>query len=188
MLVLEQHDQAGGCCHTFVDKGFEFDVGIHYVGEMAEGTFCRVLVDQLCESGIKWSECDKIYDTVVLGVGGENRKEIPIPAGRDNLMHSLIDRFPQEEKGIRQFFGILKRLRRSTMVLSLLKTLPQWFVSLLIASGLPGWLHPELAYYTRSLTSMLDQLFSDHELKAVLAYSFGDYGTNITMTLCCVYF
>jgi hypothetical protein len=28
VLVLEQHDQAGGCCHTFHDKGFEFDTGI----------------------------------------------------------------------------------------------------------------------------------------------------------------
>mgnify|MGYP001791614240 CR=1 FL=1 len=27
VLVLEQHDQAGGCCHTFVEKGYEFDVG-----------------------------------------------------------------------------------------------------------------------------------------------------------------
>lgn len=27
VLVLEQHDQAGGCCHTFQEKGFEFDVG-----------------------------------------------------------------------------------------------------------------------------------------------------------------
>ena len=30
VLVLEQHDQAGGCCHTFVDKGYEFDTGILY--------------------------------------------------------------------------------------------------------------------------------------------------------------
>jgi all-trans-retinol 13,14-reductase len=27
VLVLEQHDQAGGCCHTFIEKGYEFDVG-----------------------------------------------------------------------------------------------------------------------------------------------------------------
>ena len=27
VLVLEQHDQAGGCCHSYVEKGFEFDVG-----------------------------------------------------------------------------------------------------------------------------------------------------------------
>lgn len=27
VLVLEQHDQAGGCCHTFEQHGIEFDVG-----------------------------------------------------------------------------------------------------------------------------------------------------------------
>lgn len=27
VLVLEQHDRAGGCCHTFSEKGYEFDVG-----------------------------------------------------------------------------------------------------------------------------------------------------------------
>lgn len=27
VLILEQHDQAGGCTHTFENKGFEFDVG-----------------------------------------------------------------------------------------------------------------------------------------------------------------
>lgn len=27
VLVLEQHDQAGGCCHTFQERGNEFDVG-----------------------------------------------------------------------------------------------------------------------------------------------------------------
>jgi len=27
VLVLEQHDQAGGCCHTFQERGTEFDVG-----------------------------------------------------------------------------------------------------------------------------------------------------------------
>ena len=28
VLVLEQHDRAGGCCHTFIEKGYEFDVGV----------------------------------------------------------------------------------------------------------------------------------------------------------------
>lgn len=32
VLVLEQHDQAGGCCHTYIEKGFEFDVGEFTVG------------------------------------------------------------------------------------------------------------------------------------------------------------
>lgn len=27
VLVLEQHGKLGGCCHTFSEKGFEFDTG-----------------------------------------------------------------------------------------------------------------------------------------------------------------
>lgn len=27
VLVLEQHDQCGGCCHSFFEKGYEFDTG-----------------------------------------------------------------------------------------------------------------------------------------------------------------
>ena len=39
VLVLEQHDQAGGCCHTFIDHGYEFDVGIHYIGQVFKSYF-----------------------------------------------------------------------------------------------------------------------------------------------------
>lgn len=27
VLVLEQHGKLGGCCHTFTEKGYEFDTG-----------------------------------------------------------------------------------------------------------------------------------------------------------------
>lgn len=36
VLVLEQHYVAGGACHTFKSKGYEFATGIHYVGELEE--------------------------------------------------------------------------------------------------------------------------------------------------------
>ena len=43
VLILEQHDQAGGCCHSYLDKGYEFDVGIHYIGDMGYPTLTKVL-------------------------------------------------------------------------------------------------------------------------------------------------
>lgn len=33
VLVLEQHGKLGGCCHTFSEKGFEFDAGKRGHGE-----------------------------------------------------------------------------------------------------------------------------------------------------------
>ena len=33
-LVIEQHYIAGGCTHSFVEHGYEFDTGVHYVGNI----------------------------------------------------------------------------------------------------------------------------------------------------------
>ena len=178
VLVLEQHDQAGGCCHTYVEKGFEFDVGIHYIGEMVEGTLQRTLLDQISESGTEWVKLEDVYDDVIIGGGEEpeKRKTFPIPSGRGKLMESLIKSFPDEEKGIRKYFDILKKIRRSMVYLVLIKVLPLWLVRLLISSSLLRRLVPSLVYFRRSLTDVLNELVTNQELKAVLAYSFGDYG------------
>ena len=179
VLVLEQHDQAGGCCHTFVEKGFEFDVGVHYIGEMAEGTLTRVLLDQLTESGTEWDKLEDVYDTVVIGLGEDDasrRKTFPIHSGRNKLMESLLERFPGEEKAIRKFFSILKQVRSSSVGVSMLKLLPLSVSQCLVSTGLFLRMFPVLAYFRRSLTDMLNELTDNKELKAVLAYSYGDYG------------
>jgi hypothetical protein len=33
VAVFEQNETVGGCTHTFEKEGYEFDVGVHYVGE-----------------------------------------------------------------------------------------------------------------------------------------------------------
>ncbi|XP_048089849.1 inactive all-trans-retinol 13,14-reductase-like [Alosa alosa] len=44
VLVLEQHDTTGGCCHTFTEKGFEFDVDIQTHAQMMKpGKACVLL-------------------------------------------------------------------------------------------------------------------------------------------------
>lgn len=47
VLVLEQNAQVGGCCHTFNHKGYEFDVGVHYVGQMGTGHIDHFLMQQV---------------------------------------------------------------------------------------------------------------------------------------------
>ena len=62
VLVLEQHDQAGGCCHTFINKGYEFDIGIHYVGGMSDNnpSVSKVLLDQISDGQIGWKELSNL--------------------------------------------------------------------------------------------------------------------------------
>ena len=58
----------------------------------------------------------------------------------------------------------------------MLKLLPQAVSHCLISSGLMSWLCPAFSYYSRSLSDVLNELTQNKELRAVLAYSYGDYG------------
>ena len=51
VLVLERHYIAGGFTHVFKRKGFEWDVGIHYIGEVQrEGAIIKNLFDYIVGS------------------------------------------------------------------------------------------------------------------------------------------
>ena len=62
--MLEQHDRAGGCCHTFIEKGYEFDVGVHYICDVTQDGLNKTLVEQLSEGQLQWQPMDQEYDVV----------------------------------------------------------------------------------------------------------------------------
>eukprot|EP00058_Branchiostoma_floridae_P011490 XP_002596978.1 hypothetical protein BRAFLDRAFT_121337 [Branchiostoma floridae] len=107
VLVLEQHDQAGGCCHTFVDKGFEFDVGIHYVGEICNRLPNQVITEQITEGQLQWEEMDEEYDTIALG-SFDKPRWIPMKKGYENFKNNLLQHFPEEGKAINEFVSRLQ--------------------------------------------------------------------------------
>ena len=55
VLVLEQHDVAGGCTHTFEEKGFEFDTGVHYCGSMVAHS---AILRRLSGGKVPWCATD----------------------------------------------------------------------------------------------------------------------------------
>ncbi|KAL7548163.1 hypothetical protein ACHAWF_011456 [Thalassiosira exigua] len=59
MLVLEQHDIAGGNLHTFTEEGYEFDTGLHYIGGKIgdKRSPQRKLLDYIIdEEGVEWEK------------------------------------------------------------------------------------------------------------------------------------
>jgi phytoene dehydrogenase-like protein len=68
VLVLEQHDIAGGATHTFEEKGFAFDVGVHYLGERLTSKWTspvRRLFDAASDGKLEWSKCAPDFDHAV---------------------------------------------------------------------------------------------------------------------------
>ena len=54
VLVLERHYTAGGFTHVFKRSGYEWDVGMHYVGDMGrETSFSRRLSDYITDGHLK---------------------------------------------------------------------------------------------------------------------------------------
>ena len=47
--------------------GFEFDVGIHYIGECANNTLTHTFVNQITEGQLEWAPVGDVIDKVELG-------------------------------------------------------------------------------------------------------------------------
>ena len=107
VLVLEQHDQAGGSCHVFTEKGFEFDIGKHYVGNMNEGTLSHVLADQLTGGKLQWAPLDDIYDVLAMGENYQHRYEYPL--GYENHINILLANSLMKRKLFESFSNICEK-------------------------------------------------------------------------------
>ncbi|XP_078125690.1 all-trans-retinol 13,14-reductase [Sander vitreus] len=175
VLVLEQHDRAGGCCHTFTEKGFEFDVGIHYIGDLLEHKPFRCMLDHLTNGQLQWEPLENPFDQVVLGPP-ENRRRYPIYSGRTRFPEELKKCFPGEEKAIDEYLKLVKKTNRGIWLLALLKTCPIPVAKFLIYTGLVKHLSFFFKMAPRSLTEVVNELTENKELRAVFTYIFGTYG------------
>lgn len=68
VIVLEQHYTAGGFTHTFQRKNYEWDVGIHYIGEVSrEDSAMRQLFNKITDDKLKWQDMGEVYDRIFIG-------------------------------------------------------------------------------------------------------------------------
>ncbi|XP_075419189.1 all-trans-retinol 13,14-reductase [Tenrec ecaudatus] len=181
VLVLEQHTKAGGCCHTFGENGLEFDTGIHYIGQMEEGSVGRFMLDQITEGQLDWASLASPFDIMILE-GPSGRKEFPMCSGKAAFMQGLKEKFPQEEAAIDKYMQLVKVVSRGAIHAIFLKLLPLPVARLLCKSGLLTRFSPFLRASTQSLSEVLRQLPASPELRAVLSYIFPTYGVTPSHT------
>ncbi|KAK2522410.1 LOW QUALITY PROTEIN: all-trans-retinol 13,14-reductase-like [Columba livia] len=170
VLVLEQHDQAGGCTHTFQEQDTEFDVGIHYVGQMHEGSMLRVALDQLTEGQLRWQRLPDPYDEVALGP-----RRFHLRSGKTAFAAALEEQFPAERAAIAEFMRVSKMASRHVALLAVLKLVPRWVATLLVRTGLIYRISPVFRVAATSHSDAVARLTADPDLRALLSYLF--YGT-----------
>ena len=68
ILVLERHYVAGGYTHVFRRKGYEWDVGLHYIGEVnREGSAAWCMFNYVTEGRMQWEDMGEVYDCIRFG-------------------------------------------------------------------------------------------------------------------------
>uniref|UniRef100_A0A8C7TT71 Amine oxidase domain-containing protein n=1 Tax=Oncorhynchus mykiss TaxID=8022 RepID=A0A8C7TT71_ONCMY len=179
VVVLEQHDQAGGCTHTFENQGFEFDVGIHYLGQLHENSMFRVALDQISEGQIQFNRLEQHFDTLILGQG-EDRRDYHILSGKTEMAESLKRQFPDDVEALNEYFKYMKvlcvcvhvRAARRINLLAGLKMMPMWLVDFLARTGLLERISSVFRMAITKHTEKMATLTKNKDLHALSAYLF----------------
>ena len=115
VLVVERHDLAGGNATVFrrhhQGAEYEFDVGVHYIGECQPGGLFPVILGALgVGDRIAFRPLDPDgFDTVVLpGV------ELHVPAGWDAYTERLVDAVPGDRAAVERCMQILRDVAKET--------------------------------------------------------------------------
>jgi all-trans-retinol 13,14-reductase len=99
VLVLERHYIAGGYTHVFHRPGYEWDVGLHYVGQVQDETsVVRKAFDQITNGQLQWEPMPDVYERFVIG-----DKVYEFVSGVDRFRDRLHDYFPGESVAIDQY-------------------------------------------------------------------------------------
>lgn len=172
VLVLEKHNIPGGCGTSFRRGRFEFEVALHQlngIGPKEKPGPLRELFDEYgITDKIDWIPIDTLFKINLPGGKG-----VSIPADKEEAVVSLSKDFPREAGSIRRYFDMvwefneklaefMAQSAQSTGEASELK-------KKILKFGFPKK-YPVLAKYAvRSTQDVLDEFFTDTELKLCLS-------------------
>ncbi|TVR77963.1 MAG: NAD(P)/FAD-dependent oxidoreductase [Chitinophagaceae bacterium] len=168
VLVLEKHYTAGGFTHVFKRKGYEWDVGIHYIGSVDnDKSALKKIFDYVSDNKVKWADMGEVYDRIVIG-----EKIYNFVKGTKNFKAKLKLYFPEDKEAIDAYVDLIFKVSGLSKNFFVEKALPP-VVSFVAGSFLRK---PFLKYASQTTQAVLSKLTNNNELIKVLTAQFGDYG------------
>lgn len=161
-LLLERHNVPGGCGTSFVRGDFEFEVALHQLSGMGteEKPFVmRKLFHKLgVMDKVTFVQEHSLYRLVVPGT-----LDITLPASWSGIKQLLQERFPEEYEPIARFMQVCEQITVEGYT-----ALPQARRTgdeAMLRATCPCYVQ----YGLRSAREVLDEFFTDTQLKSVLA-------------------
>ena len=166
VLVIERHFEIGGFTHAFRRKGYSWDVGLHYVGEMLDGAMMRRFPDYVTEDRLKWEKMPENFEKFVYP-----DFLFEVPSNPASYRERLIAAFPHERPAIEKYF---KDIRSAS----------HWHAREFMGRFLPGAIAWPIRMANRitkrpaclTTAEYLRSHIADGKLRTLLTSQWGDYG------------
>ena len=108
VLVLEQHYVPGGFTHAFKRGPYEWDVGVHAIGEVGPDALLGRLLNTLTDGALEWASLGSVYDEFHYpGL------RIDFPDNAADFRANLIEAFPDEIDAIDAYLARVKIVGRA---------------------------------------------------------------------------
>ena len=163
-LVLEQGEGAGGLAHAFKRDAYTFDSAIRV---LAEGEMIEGLLEYL---GVL-DECKLLHIDHLYRANFPDGGTIFAPVGLEEFTEAHIRLFPDEEEGIRTFFGLRRQMFLETAQMPMQLDPRQLGNAMELAPTL-------FKYRTATLKQVLDEHLRDPKLKAMACALWPYMGTE----------
>jgi len=168
VLVLERHYVMGGFTHTFRRPGYEWDVGLHYIGQVQDDTSSvRRAFDHVTGGKVRWNAMPEVYDRII--VDGQT---FDLIRGLEQYREGMKRYFPSEVRAIDKYIAAVQSSNRAAGLYYAEKAVPELLSR--IAGGLMR--APFLRWAKRTTGEILRDLTSNRDLMGVLTGQWGDYG------------
>ena len=167
VCVLEQHYTAGGYTHSYERQGYEWDVGVHYIGDVGANTRTRRMFDYLTDGQLQWAPMDDEYDRFYIG-----EKVFKAMAGKAEFRDNLVGQFPAEEHAIDRYMELLSQVGGAISTFAMARVLKPWQKT--IAKPYLKWKTPDFIF--RNTYAVLSEVTEDQDLIAVICGQWGDMG------------
>ncbi len=168
VLVLERHYVAGGFTHAFRRPGYEWDVGVHYIGQVQNSASpVRAAFDHLTDGRLEWSTMPEAYDRVLIG-----NREYEFVAGLERFRDQMKSYFPREQVAVDRYIQAVQSCVRMSMMFFAEKAMPRPLARMagtLMRAPFQRWAR-------RTTAEVLAEITSNRELIGVLTAQWGDYG------------
>ena len=169
VLVLEQHYVAGGFTHAFKRGKYQWDIGVHAIGEVTERSMLGRILNNLTDGRLEWASLGPVYDEFHYP-----DLRIDFPDSPKQFRDNLLEAFPDEERAIDDYLHKCTEVARAMKGFLKSRALPStWWgrgLSRIMGGGATD-------VFQELCQDVLDGITDNKKLQAVLTSQWGYHGS-----------